>query len=267
MTMVMQQRFLISLPSRLRAIFIRLLRERFPGLHRNLYDHASLRFAPRMRMHLVPGDIISDSIAMTGVYDEELSNAIVADSTMRGLFVDVGANLGYFSLLWSSVASGNRSVAFEASPRNIELLRRNVTRNCLADRIDVVAKAASRANEILSFSVGPVEQTGWGGISIDSGLPTIDVESVRLDETVHSPIRFLKIDVEGAEPWVLEGSERLLRSRLIQEIWFEENKERAALLGIEVHAGPRYLERLGYSCEPLNDPSSGMVNWRAFPAR
>jgi hypothetical protein len=54
-------------------MLIRLLREQLPSLHRNLYDHASLRFAPRMRMHLVPGDFISDSIVMTGVYDEELT--------------------------------------------------------------------------------------------------------------------------------------------------------------------------------------------------
>lgn len=260
------QRILTALPSRFKAAFVRLLRNRFPRSYRDLYDNASLRHAPGVRMHLIPGDLISDSICMTGTYDEELTAAIVGNSLLRGLFVDVGANMGYFSLLWAAVAPENRSIAFEASPRNIDLLTQNIARNDFGERIKVIPKAAGRANEVLSFAVGPMEQTGWGGISIDADAETIAVEAVRLDDFVQVPIRFLKVDVEGADPWVLAGSERLLRSRMIEEIWFEENKERAALLGIEVHAGPRYLESMGYTCVPLNDPRSGMVNWRAVPA-
>jgi hypothetical protein len=138
-------------------------------------------------------------------------------------------------------------------------------RNGLGDRIKIVPKAAGRVNELLTFDIGPEAQTGWGGISLGAGESTIQVQAVRLDETLDEPIRFLKIDVEGADPWVLEGCERLLRERRIDEIWFEENKERATLLGIDEHAGARYLERVGYAWEPLNDPADGMVNWRAFP--
>ena len=110
-----------------------------------LYKAASLRHAPLVSMELVPGDGLSDCIAFTGVYEPALTRRLVELAKQGGTLVDVGANLGYFSLLWAANNSANKCIAFEASPRNINILRRNVNQNRLDQRIQVVASAAGSA--------------------------------------------------------------------------------------------------------------------------
>ena len=121
--------------------------------------------------------------------------------------VDIGANLGYFPLLWTASNPKNRCFAFEASPRNVEVLRRNVARNNLEDRITVIPYAAGQSDGTLSFDPGPEDQRGWGGFALSANQRTVEVKVVRVDETVplHAPIAFLKVDTEGADAWALMG--------------------------------------------------------------
>lgn len=181
--------------------------------------------------------------------------------------IDIGANLGYFSLLWAASHSSNRCVAFEAGPRPLEILLENVKKNGMADRIQVVPHAAAARPGKLLFDPGPEDQYGWGGIATSKGQRQFEVEAVRVDSmvTVDKPIALLKVDVEGADAWALMGCERLLRRGLVEEIWFEQNKPRMELLGLEVNAAQEYLESVGYRCTPHNDVSDSMVEWSAVP--
>ncbi|MCP9929783.1 FkbM family methyltransferase [Cyanobium sp. AMD-g] len=111
-------------------------------------------------MDLVPGDLISDIIAFTGVYESRLTQRVARLAQRGGILVDVGANLGYFSLLWAALNKENRCVAFEASPRNIPILNRNIRQNGLESRIEVFPVAAGQESGTMKFSLGPVEQTG-----------------------------------------------------------------------------------------------------------
>jgi len=68
-----------------------------------LFERSALRLAPSMSMTgLVVGDVISGQIAFNGFYEYELSKRILELSKQGGLLVDVGANIGYFTLLWLS---------------------------------------------------------------------------------------------------------------------------------------------------------------------
>jgi FkbM family methyltransferase len=261
----MKRPFLLRhLPDRLQAsLFARHYRGRH-GAWNGLYDAAPLTLAPGIGMRLVPGDIISDYIAFTGVYELDLSRHVAALADRGGTMIDVGANLGYFSLLWASRRSSNRVVAFEASPRNVELLRQNVAQNGLADQIQIVAKAAGRQAGRLSFDVGPADQTGWGGLAAAATDRTINVDVVRVDDVApFEPIALLKVDTEGADAWALMGCERLFRAGLIDEVWFEEFKPRAEALGIAPGAGPAFLRSVGYLATPTGDPNGEMVEWSA----
>jgi len=181
--------------------------------------------------------------------------------------IEVGANIGYFSLLWASARKTNRCIAFEASPRIIGMLRSNVSRNGFEDRIDVVPMAAGAASERLAFDVGPTDQTGWGGFAAKADASTIDVEVIRVDDYVASnrPIALLKIDAEGADTWALEGCERLLAGRMVKEVWYEQNKPRMRALEIRMEAAQTYLRRLGYDVVPRSDISNDVVEWSATP--
>ena len=209
---------------------------------------------------LVPGDVISGCIAFNGFYERELSEQIVALARDGGTLVDVGANMGYFSLLWCASHPSARAVAFEASPRNVALFRRNVEFNGFAERITVVPKAASDQVGTVPFSLGPSEQTGWGGIAARGDGDTISVPAVRIDrELAGSTIDVLKVDVEGADTLVLYGCESLLRGSRIRTIFFEQNAERMASLGIECGSAQAFLESCRYSCAPFNKNASEWV--------
>jgi len=209
---------------------------------------------------LVPGDVISGCIAFIGFYERELSERIVELARDGGTLVDVGANMGYFSLLWCASHPSARAVAFEASPRNVALLRRNVERNGFGDRIAIVPKAASDRVGTVAFSLGPPEQTGWGGIAARGDGHTISVPAVRIDhELAGSAIDVLKVDVEGADTLVLYGCESLLRSSRIRTIFFEQNADRMASLGIARGSAQAFLESYRYSCAPFNKNASEWV--------
>jgi len=230
-----------------------------------LYRNAGLRAAPEVSMELVPGDRVSDLIAFTGVHEAELTRRARKLARRGGKMVDIGANLGYFSLLWAAAHVSNRCIAFEAAPRNLEILSRNVARNGMSERIRMVPCAAAVQSGKLWFDLGPEEQCGWGGIAAEAGERRIEVDAVRVDEVVgtEEAIALLKVDVEGADAWALMGCERLLRAKLVDEIWFEQNRPRMELLGIPPNAAQEYLESVGYRCTPHDDVRAPLVQWSA----
>lgn len=232
-----------------------------------LYEGAILRHAPRVRMELVPGDVISDCIAFTGIYEPALTRRLAELARAGGTLIDVGANLGYFALLWAAARPDNKCIAFEASPRNLGILRRNISRNGMQSQIELVPMAAGREAGKLRFDVGPAEQTGWGGFAAAGAADGIDVDVVRVDEVVSAaePIGLLKVDIEGADAWALMGCERLFKAGAVREVWFEQNKPRIRALGIPLEAAQDYLRSVGYVPRPQGDASGDLVEWSAVP--
>lgn len=242
----------------------------WPGL----FQAASLRFAPGIAMHdLVPGDVISGSIAFTGLYEQELSRRMLAQARHGGLMLDVGANMGYFSLLWAAAHPENRVIAFEASAGPARRLEQNVSRNGLSGQVRILHKAASDANGNVTFWLGPAEQTGWGGIAPADGpdqepgrdLEKVTVEAVRIDEVVGTePIAVMKIDVEGAEPLVLRGCRRILEAQQVACVYYECNQERLAALGFTAEDIHHEFKRAGYVCRALD---ASQTEWVATPGK
>jgi FkbM family methyltransferase len=235
----------------------------------SLYKAATLDFVPVISMELVPGDLLSDCVAFTGAYEIDLTKRIVELGRKGGTFVDIGANLGYFSLLWAACNPINRCIAVEASPRNVEILRRNVSRNNLDTQVEVVACAAGATRGRLQFDLGPIEQRGWGGFTLTASDRSIEVDVVRVDEIVsaNTPIALLKVDTEGADAWALAGCDGLLKARAIHEIWFEQNKLRSRDLAIPIDAAMEYLKSRGYVSTPQSNRDAELVEWKAVPCR
>jgi FkbM family methyltransferase len=261
----MKRPFVLSLiPPYLReSIVSRIYLEKYDN-YRPLYEISSLRFCPLVSMfNLIPGDIISGNIAFNGFYELKLTIELAKLSREGTVFVDVGANMGYFSLLWASLNQRARVFAFEAAPRNIKLLEHNIVKNMLDDRVTVVPKAAGNHSGTVHFNIGPADQTGWGGISTEPSSNNVEVPVVRLDEELPGiTIDVLKIDVEGADTWVLYGCEQLLKRKLIRKIFFEQNNARMAELGIGLNEARDFLASVGYTCT-LFGPSDG--DWVAYP--
>lgn len=214
-----------------------------------------LRQCPGFTMNLQPGDVGHAALAFTGVYEPEGTETIARIAQMQGgLLVDVGANYGYYAILWCAQNPGNRCIAFEASPLVLPHLKENIRRNKLTERVHIIECAASRASGTVHFDTGPSDQTGWGGISNASGGENlVEVPAVRLDAVIDVPeIAMLKIDCEGADFWVLQGAEELLCARRVRHIFFEENPPRMGKLGIEPGSAERLVRVHGYQCVSFN---------------
>ncbi|MGA1592886.1 MAG: FkbM family methyltransferase [Candidatus Nanopelagicales bacterium] len=223
----------------------------------HLFDSVSLEFAPNTSLKLEPRDVGHQVIAFCGFYELELTRKIVQLAKQGGLFVDVGANYGYFSCLWAASNPENRVIAFEASPRNAVPLRENIAKNHLEAQVDVYDIALGKEVGNLPFSFMSDEQTGWGGLSLKEEMNTINVPVVTLDqfwtELAYQPIDVLKIDTEGADTWVLEGASQLLRDKRIKHIFFEENEVRMSALDILSETAKKLLVSCGYKLRPIGE--------------
>ncbi|MFH8785030.1 FkbM family methyltransferase [Streptomyces roseoverticillatus] len=183
-------------------------------------------------------DLIQRYIYMFGAWEPPMTYWLSQRLGPGDTFVDVGANIGYFSLLAARrVGPAGRVVAIEASPvfhrRVLANARRNACRNVRAVNVAVsdvrrsvrFTLASSRnmgANSIVPYD-GPVESCFEA-----QALPLTEV----LTASEVAGARVIKVDVEGAEGSVVRGMVPLLdRLRSDAEITVEVAPERMALLG------------------------------------
>ena len=149
----------------------------------------------------------------------EIKNVLKRDD----LFVDVGANIGFYTVLASKIVGKNGKVySIEMLPANNRILNEHVRVNNL-NNVEIIKKALSN-NEGDEITIStPYEQFGQASIvynEIGSGNK-ITVKTVRLDQIIgeNEKITLLKIDTEGAEKLVLEGAEKIVNN--IRRIIFE----------------------------------------------
>jgi FkbM family methyltransferase len=183
-----------------------------------------------------------------GGVEPEVQEALQQHLRAGMTFYDVGANIGFFSLLAARlVGKEGRVVAFEADPEISARLREHVERNAFG-RITVEEKAVwSEPRTVFFARTDPATSPdrGLGHVVSSGGGNTIEVSAESLDDfTRIQPLPdFLKCDVEGAEVEVFRGAERLLKEKrpgIICEMHSEENQR--ILL--------EELSRLGYTCQP-----------------
>jgi len=129
------------------------------------------------------------------------------------VFYDIGANVGYYSLMAARLSEPHgKVVAFEPLPRNIAFIKRHVTLNRLEERITVIAAAVSDHSGSAWFD--PDISTSKGHIA---EVGQLEVRLVCIDELVEAgkipAPDVMKIDVEGAEAEVLRGAMHILQTR------------------------------------------------------
>lgn len=242
-----------------RAIYPLFLREKFSWKVKKFYsnipeNNISLEFDKDIKLDLLKTDIGHQQIIFNGFYELDLTKSIVKLGQKGGLLIDVGANYGYFSCLWASQNSRNSVRAFEASPANIQPLNNNVIKNGFSEAIIIIPIALGKEKGSLRFDLNnESSQTGWGGLTIDKSVTSIEVKVETLDnytlENNINKVEVLKIDTEGADTWVLYGAEMLLKEKKISHIFFENNVGRMKLLNIDQNEPKVFLERFDYKVE------------------
>ncbi|MET8486564.1 FkbM family methyltransferase [Streptomyces tendae] len=183
-------------------------------------------------------DLIQRYLYLFGAWEPHLTGWLRRRLRPGDGFVDVGANIGAFSVLAARlVGAEGRVVAIEASPDLHGSLVRNVRLNGLGNVRALNAAVSDRART-LTFALASSRNTGANSIVPYDGPveSSFRARARPLPELLDAPeiasARVIKIDVEGAEGSVVRGLAPLLGAlRPDAEIAVEVSPERMARLG------------------------------------
>lgn len=175
-------------------------------------------------MEVDTGDTVGTVIAVSGEWEPHITEVVRRLTSPGDVFVDVGAHIGYYTLLASVLVGDQGHVyAFEPSPARWNELRANVARNKLGNvtAFEMAAGAyegetilyeAPRTNTsastLLPAALDPSAATEYSPKRVRVTPVPTHLAAKHLDR-----VRVIKIDVEGFEIDVLRGLERVLAGR------------------------------------------------------
>jgi len=217
-------------------------------------------------------NLLTEKDYWLGTYEVELQQA-VSELLMPGMCIyDVGANIGYVTLLLTRAAGEKgRVVAFEALPANVARLEQHIALNHLTARVTVVAGAVVDQSGPVHFLVHPSTSMGKavgsaGREKMDDYVKEIEVAGLSLDgyvfEQGNPPPQAIKMDIEGGEVLAIKGMEHILeevRPLLLVELHGHE-AARAVWEGLARHKYTVHRMQPGYP----QVHSVDQLDWKAY---
>lgn len=175
--------------------------------HKLILDSRDLSLAPH--------------IILDGYWEKWITN-VFQSSVKEGMtVVDIGSNIGYYSLLAADAIGPNgKLVCFEANPSLSSIVFHNLCLNGFQDRSIVESKAVYSSSQKLQFKIYENylgSSSLWGNDEqaemYRDKLTTVEVDSISLDEYFSDDeiVDVIKIDAEGAEPFIIQGAEKLIQ--------------------------------------------------------
>ncbi len=238
-----------------RRIYAAVHRVVFPGGERRVaVDGLSMWVDTRDR-------VIAARLLGDGIWEPSETAAFAAHARAGMCVFDVGANVGYYTLLAArAVGPTGRVYAFEPEPRNFGLLVRNVAENGFGN-VRAIPAAVSNRDGVERLHL---DEANFGAHSFEAGSVrtpagrSLEVDTVALDGFVDEARGFgagvlVKVDVQGAEALVVEGGRRLLglpKVTVLLEIWPEALERARADAGNLLSS----LEGLGFRFEDVGRP-------------
>lgn len=222
----------------------------------------------KLRYILFPGENARVYLEHGGNY--EVGETTYCERTIEPgwTVVDVGANIGLYTLLFAQLAGPDGQVhAFEPEPENhrrlLVNLALNEASNVSARQEALAAVPGTRTLNVYDHSLNAWHSFGRASLP-DPFAPghtaepshTLDVTTTMLDsycaEKAIDSVDFLKIDVEGAELDVLHGAAKLLARGAVGIILFEVSRPQVEALGHRPREIFELLAGYGYSCSRLD---------------
>jgi FkbM family methyltransferase len=222
-----------SFPHRGLKYFLRLLR--LLGIAGKVYVK---KMPEGFFMRLMPAEHIQRQLFWYGYYEKPLGDVLKKIIRPGDVFLDVGANTGYFSLLAARREPQSTIVAFEPVSFLFDELNRNIALNNFSN-IKAIHAAAGAADELRTLFISGADNRGMSSFQPPdnySGMKE-EVKTLPLDNWVAksglAKVDIIKIDVEGSEVSVLQGMQQLLQ-KFKPVIIIEINPETLGLF----HSGP-----------------------------
>jgi FkbM family methyltransferase len=211
---------------------------------------------PGFQMVLDLSEAAQREIYYFGTYERKESALVRRILRPDDIFWDVGANLGYYTLLGGAcVGKTGRVVAFEPFPPAWERLQRNLSLNAFPQVRLVNAAVSSVVGTAPLFFASDVPD-GVASLAAPEGhVSQISCRTLTLDrfadEDRERPPTLMKVDVEGAEKAVLEGATGILSGSRPPMLLLEMEDEQFGRHGTSKREIQEMLSRLGYAAYQL----------------
>jgi FkbM family methyltransferase len=193
-------------------------------------------------------DYIDQCIAFDGMWEAPQLEVLAVLCRKRKIdcFVDIGANAGFYSIMFAVKKFSDRIIAFEPDPGNYARLLKNLALNDLAKRIEAVPLALGDRDSEVTLYEGAKWNRGESTIAEPNQTPkefTHRIRQVRFDDMFSFAGKsiIIKMDVEGYEFHALAGMERTLKDNacyLQVELYSDRLEELKALFA---RLGYRFL--------------------------
>ncbi|HUU17903.1 MAG TPA: FkbM family methyltransferase [Sedimentisphaerales bacterium] len=183
---------------------------------------------------------------------EDMEGTFIVHNLKEGaVFVDVGANIGYFSMLAAQQKAG-KVLAIEPIPKTYDMLNMNIEYNMFTDVIEPLNIALGGKEHTAKFicSLGPKNHMVYEVEDIHRDLPTINVNVTTLDNLLKyrkeiGRIDFIKVDIEGAEhSFLLEARKTIEVFKPI--IMMEIEEHRLTKYNVTAENVFNFMNDLGY---------------------
>lgn len=176
----------------------------------------SIIFVPRS------GSYAALELETTGKYEPEETQLITKYLKEGDTFVEIGGNIGYFSITFSPiVGKSGKIITIEPSPVMVNLLEKSKKSNN-AQNMSIIPVAIGKEEGKISISSDTFHD--MAKISFDKGTIPIKPLDMILDEIGITHIDIATLDIEGAEILALEGMEKVLKEGKIEKMLVEVNK-------------------------------------------
>jgi FkbM family methyltransferase len=211
-----------------------------------------LEVTPGGRLLVAPGMRGATGSVYCGLLEFEDMSFVLHVTRPGDCFVDVGANVGVYTVLAAS--AGAHCIAFEPTPETFRLLLENVALNGAQDRVQAHAVAVGRSTGVVTFATGTdtvdhvVRREEAAATSLRVPVTTLDATVIDGSPTI------LKIDVEGFETEVVHGANDVLSRPTLVALIVEVN-ETSRLYGSSERAFDAHMRDLGfrsYAYEPFS---------------
>jgi FkbM family methyltransferase len=209
-------------------------------------------------------DFVQRVIYISGEWEPESTEVLRATLRSGDTFIDIGANVGYFSLLASAlVGAEGKIIAFEPNPPTFNALTQNI--------------ALNRCTNVTALAVGLSDRTGAAELQNDTpenagaaslvpraspNANTVLVQLDTLDRVLEmrqiESVSMIKIDVEGAEVVALRGALETLR-RHRPSVLCEVSEYSLEQMGDSKQALFDLMDGLGYAADHISPLRIGHI--------
>jgi FkbM family methyltransferase len=216
------------------------------------HQHLDLQLLPNVKLRCHPDSRSAATVLYCGLYDYDEMNFLLRYLRAEDSFLDIGSNVGVYTLIAASKISSGAIYSFEALPKNYTRLQENLRLN--------------QFEQVKTYAIALSDRTGTVALNLAEGdsMPfityratdnTITVPTDTLDNLLQNQplakLTLAKMDIEGAEILALKGAVSLLKQQR-PHVWILEINHTVSHFGHQKQDIVDFLDKYGYNLYRYN---------------